>query len=537
MEIASGLVLITLVVLGVTTVARRLSFQAPLLLVGLGILAGYLPFIPNIRLAPELVLVGILPPLLYAAALRTSLVDVRAERSPIALLAVGATLFTTAAVAITAWWLVPQPFSWAAAFALGAVVAPPDAVAATTVARRVGMPRRIVAILEGESLINDATALVALSSAIAALGGSLLWWQVGFKFIFAAGGAVVIGLIIAWIGSRMRQKIQEPVVNTAFSLVLPFISYLIAEELHMSGVLAVVVTGMVLGHTSHVQQSGAARLAEASNWRTIQYLLENGVFLLIGLQMPYVVQQARADVADRELVIVCLGILGVVLVSRVIWVQTTYRMRWVYDRYLRPGSLAASGWSVPGSLVISWAGMRGVVSMAAAFALPQDFPHRGLGLLVAMVVVVGTLTLQGLSLPHLARRLGLPAPDPMADAQAQAELLAEIGQAGQAALRAAIRPGDPEQVQERLIQQSQLRTERAWDRLSHPSDSPTAATVQLRLRLEMLSAERQALVRARDAGRYDDEVLHAVSSLLDGEEALLDRNALPIEQRLRQDPR
>ncbi|GAB3591344.1 Na+/H+ antiporter [Angustibacter peucedani] len=527
MHTALALVALALVVVAVAGVATRFGASPPLVLVGVGVVGAYLPFVPDVRLEPELVLVGVLPPLLYAAAIRTSLVDFRANRSSIGLLSVGATLFTTAAVALVALWLVPEPFSVAAAFALGAVVAPPDAVAATSIARRVGMPRRIVSILEGESLVNDATALVALNTARTAVVTSVTVWQVGWDFVVASLGGFLAGMAVAFVFAKVRRLVHDPVPDTTLSLVAPFVAYLAAEEIHASGVLAVVVTGLVLGHKSHLLQSGASRLAEASNWRTVQYLLENAVFLLIGLQTPFVVEQARAELDDGTLAVVCLGVLVVVLVARFVWVFVSYGIRQAISK---PVSGDAD-WTLRSSTLVAWAGMRGVVTLAAVLSLPPETPRRGVLLLVAFVVVVGTLALQGLTLPGLARRLGLPGPDPAEDALAQAALLSEVARAGVERLDDERTDDDPEDVVESLRSKSTGRADRAWERLGRPHEEyePPTATY-LRLRLAMLDSERSALIEARDEGRYDDEVLRAVTAMLDVEESLLDRAELSNER-------
>src|SRR4051812_20107559 len=496
-------------------------------MVGIGVVAGYLPFIPDAELDPDVVLVGLIPPLLYAAAIRTSLVDFRANRTSIALLSVGATLFTAAVVAVTALWVVPPPFSFAAAFALGAVVAPPDAVAATAVARRVGMPRRIVSILEGESLVNDATALVALNTAKTALTVTVTVWAVLWDFTRAAAGGVLAGLAVAWVIAKLRRRIDDPVPDTTLSFVAPFIAYLVAERIEASGVLAVVVTGLVLGHRSHLLQSGASRLAEASNWRTVQFLLENSVFLLIGLQMPIVVRSASAEVGGRDLVVVCSVVLAVVLLSRLVWVLSAYSLRILTNRPMDDDG----GWTWRSSVLVGWAGMRGVVTLAAAFSLPPKTPQRGVILLTAFTVVVGTLVLQGFSLPWVARKLGLPGPAPAEDALAEAALLSEVAKAGQERLHRERTEDDPDEVVDQLRQQSEGRADRAWERLgrSHDEYEPPTATY-LRLRLAMLGSEREALIKARDEGRYDDEVLRAVTGMLDVEESLLDRAELSSER-------
>lgn len=527
MNLALGLVALALVVIAVAGLAGRVGAPPPLVLVAVGALGAYLPFVPDVRLEPELVLVGVLPPLLYAAAIRTSLVDFRANRSSIVLLSVGATLFTTACVALVALWVVPEPFSVPAAFALGAVVAPPDAVAATSIARKVGMPRRVVSILEGESLVNDATALVALNTARSAVVTSVSVWQVGWDFALASVGGVAAGLAVAFVFAKIRRLVHDPVPDTTLSLVAPFVAYLAAEEITASGVLAVVVTGLVLGHKSHLLQSGASRLAEASNWRTVQYLLENAVFLLIGLQAPFVLTQARKELGDGALASVCLAVLLVVLVSRFVWVFVSYGIRQVVGRPVA----GDQDWTLRSSTLVAWAGMRGVVSLAAVLSLPPSTPRRGTLVLVAFVVVVGTLVLQGLSLPALARRLGLPGPDPAEDALAQAALLSEVARAGLQRLDDDRSDDDPQDVVESLRSKSTGRADRAWERLGRPHEEyepPTA--VYLRLRLAMLDAERSALIEARDEGRYDDEVLRTVTAMLDVEESLLDRAEVTNER-------
>ncbi|HSL26363.1 MAG TPA: cation:proton antiporter, partial [Acidimicrobiia bacterium] len=298
MEVALTLVSLVLVVAAVSALGRRSGLPAPLLLVVVGVIGSYLPFVPVIHLEPELVLVGLLPPLLYAAALRTSLLDFRSNRRPIALLSVGLVLVTALGVALIATRLLPIPFS--AALALGAVVAPPDAVAATSIARRIGMPRRIITILEGESLVNDATALVLLRTALAAFGGGLSVWGVAGDFLLAAGGGVLVGLLVAAIIGKIRVLVTETVLDTTVSLVAPFAAYILAEQIHASGVLAVVVTGLILGHRAPVIQSPASRISEANNWRTIQFILENLVFLLIGLQVSSILDQVRTSAISLE---------------------------------------------------------------------------------------------------------------------------------------------------------------------------------------------------------------------------------------------
>ena len=374
---------------------------------------------------------GLLPPLLYAAAHQTSLVDFNANRRAILLLSVGLVVFTTFGVGALVHVLLPG-ISWPVAIAIGAVVAPPDAVAATAIARRIGLPRRIVTILEGESLLNDATALVALRTALAGVGVAEMWsvgemWQVGADFVLAAGGGVVVGFLTFVVVARLRKRITDPILDTAISFVIPFASYIAAEKVHASGVIAVVVAGLLLGHKAQILQTAPSRIAERMNWRTIAYVLENTVFMLIGLQARWILEDVGdSDLSAGRILAVCGLTLLAVVVLRMVWV--------FFARYLliRPGPDPETGVKPPWryTFVLGWAGMRGVVTLAAAFLIPEETQHREILLLIAFTVVAGTLFIQGLSLPWLARRLRVPAPDPRDDALARATLLQQASKAG-----------------------------------------------------------------------------------------------------------
>jgi CPA1 family monovalent cation:H+ antiporter len=483
------------------------------------VICSFIPAIPRVDVDSHVILVGLLPPLLYAAALRTSLVDFKANTQPIALLSVGLVAFSTVAVGLVAWWVVPG-LSLAAAFALGAVVAPPDAVAASAVARRVGMPRRIVSILEGESLVNDATALVALNTAIAAITAHVSPWHVGGEFLLAAGGGIGIGLVAAFVLTQIRKVIEEPVLDTTLSFAAPWVAFLPAEQIHSSGVLAVVVTGLVLGHTSTAVQSATARIAENINWRTVEFVLENVVFLLIGLQLQQILDGVRArHLAVGTSIWVCVAVLVATILARAVWVLGSVGVYKIGTARMRR---AAWGW--PGGIVISWAGMRGVVTLAAVFLLPAATPDRDLLRLAAFAVVVGTLVLQGLSLPWLIRRLGLPAPDRAEDALQAAALITDSTRAGLARLAEIAGPHDPPEVLAQLRRRATTRSNVAWERLGRPFEQyePPSVTYQ-RLRVQMLAAERESILRARDTGRMDDEILRTALNAVDIEESLLER--------------
>ncbi|GAB2711779.1 Na+/H+ antiporter [Nocardia thraciensis] len=519
MHIAAGLVILVAVAVALAALARRLGLAEPLTLTVAGVIASYLPLVPQVDINPELVLLGLLPPLLYTAAINTSLIEFRPKKLSITLLSVGLVLFTTFAVAVVVWWLLGVPF--AAAVAIGAVVAPPDAVAATAVARRVGMPRRIVTLLEGESLFNDATALVSLRTAIAAMAGSFSIWQAGGDFFYAAGGGALIGVLAAGVLAVLRRRITDPVLDTSLSLLAPFAAYLPAEAVHASGVMSVVVCGLILGQGAPVWQTAASRIAERTNWRTIQFLLESAVFLLIGLQVRHIVEDAWNSGLDRgTIVLACAAVLATVVVVRPVWVFPATYFAWFVES--RPRGKPKPAWTGPA--VVSWSGMRGVVTLAAALLLPEDTPQLATLKLLALVVVGGTLLLQGISLPLLVRVLRLRGPSRAEDALQEANLLQQATAAGLEALESEIAPETPPEIVTALRDRVSRRAFAAWEQLGRSeSVRVTPSGEYRRLRLAMLRAERETVLRVRDSGTVDHEVLENVMAVLDMEESTIDR--------------
>ncbi len=515
MHVAAGIVALVAVVTLVSAVSRRFVFPAPLVLVVVGLVASYLPGVPTVHLKPEIVLVGFLPPLLYSAALNTSLLDFKRNIRPIAFLSVGLVIANTVIVGLVVWWLLPVPL--AAAFALGAVVAPPDAVAATAIARRVGMPRRMVTILQGESLVNDATALVSLRTAIAALSGSVSALQIGYDFVETAVGGVAVGILVAYVTGRVRYHIEDETTNTAVSMMTPFISYLLAEQFHFSGVLAVVFTGLLLGHKSHLVQSASSRIFERTTWTTVDFLLENTVFLLIGLQVRQIVSSAsHSNLGWSTILTACLAVTLTVMLVRPLWVfPATYLPRLIPA--IRDTDPVPS-WTSPAA--ISWAGMRGVVTLAAAFVLPVHTRNREVLILIALVVVGATLLVQGSTLPWVLRHLGVTGPDPAEDALQAASVQQRAAAAGLARLDSLITDTDSSEVVDRLRRRSSERSDAMWERLGGGDETPSQAYG--RLRIEMISAERQELIRLRDSGYIPDEVMRRVISSIDIEETVLD---------------
>ncbi len=516
-----GLVVLVAGAVALAAGARRLGIGEPFVLTVAGVIASYLPFVPEFDIEPELVLLGLLPPLLYTTAIRTSLVDFRPKKVSITLLSVGLVLFTAFAVGGVVYWLLPVPFS--AAVAIGAIVAPPDAVAATAVARRVGMPRRIVTLLEGESLFNDATALVTLRSAIAAIAGSVTLWEAGVDFLAAAGGGALIGGAAAMLLAFLRRSITDPVLDTSVSLLAPWVAYLPAERMHSSGVIAVVVCGLILGHGAPVWQSAASRIAEHTNWRTIQFILESAVFLLVGLQFRHIVEDAwHSDLPHSTLLISCAAVLATVIIVRPIWVFPATYLAW----HIEGKRLGKPKPQWTGPAVVAWAGMRGVVTLAAALLLPLDTPELATLTLLAVVVVAGTLLLQGLSLPWLVRRLRLRGPSHAEDLLQEANLLQQATSAGLVALEANISEETPPEVVDELRTRVERRAQSAWELLGRSeSQRVTPSGEYRRLRMAMLNAERETVLRVRDSGAVDQEVLQAVMATLDIEESTIDRVA------------
>lgn len=520
MTVALTLLGIAVVVLATTGVAARLGVLTPLALIAVGIVGSYIPGVPEIALTPDLVLLGLLPPLLYATAIRASVLDIKANKVPIVSLSVGLVLFTTFVVAGVVTLLLPVPF--AVAVAIGAVVAPPDAVAATAVARGIGLPRSIVTVLEGESLLNDATALVTLRTAIAATGlaaghsGFSLGASVADFFRAAIGGAL-IGLVVFVLVGAIRRRVTDPIGDTALSLVVPFAAFLPAEKVHCSGVIAVVVAGLLLGHRAPVLQAATSRLTERLTWLSIQMVLENAVFLLIGLQAAAVVQAVVDDGLSLPHAFgISLAVLAAALLARPVWIFPFHWVRKALDRRVP--------FTAGDALVSSWAGMRGVVTLAAVLTLPERTPYRSLLVLVALVVTVGSLVVQGLSLPWLARALGVRGPDPRADALQEAIVMQSAVGAG---LRAA--DADPSigpDTRHLLHERGTDRVNRVWERLGTGAGSAgepglTPSEAWREGRMVALTAEREEILRIRDEGQVDTEVLNDVLATLDVEETAL----------------
>ncbi|PJJ63230.1 Na+/H+ antiporter [Compostimonas suwonensis] len=512
-EIIAWAVVFVVAVVTVTGLARRVGWSAPVVLVLAGVAAAYIPGIPRVELEPEVILVGVLPPLLYAAAIRTSFIDVRARGDSIINFSVVLVVVTTIVIGLITWAIVPS-LTLAAAFAFGAIVAPTDAVSVVAIAGRAGLPRRLVTVLEGESLLNDATALVALNAAIAAVMVAVTPGSLAIDFLLAIGGGVAVGLLVGWILAAIRTRLRAPVLDTSLSLVTPYLAYFPAAAIHGSGFLAVVVAGLYLGFRSPIVQSAQARIAERLNWRTVAFLLENAVFLLIGLQLPSILSAA----AESELgVWPTIGISLVIVVSLIVvrtaWVlATTAVYRW------GPRALRSRGWSWGTAWAASFAGMRGVVTLAAVFLLPEDTPQRGVLQLLAFVVVVVTLV-QGLALPRFVRALKLPSPNVAQEDMERRRLVAEAKLASLEVLESQRRDDDPEIVISTLRDMSTLGVQSG--QLDEEGSGLPPSEALGRLRQAMIDAERAAVLAARRERRYQERAIQAVLATLDAEEAAL----------------
>ena len=506
-------------VAGLSVLARLVGVPYPILLVLGGLVLGFVPGMPEVELPPELVLVAFLPPLLYWAGFFSSPRDLRADARAITASAVGLVLATTVAVAVAAHAVV-DGLSWPAAFALGAIVSPTDPLAATAIGRRLGLPRRLITLLEGESLINDATALVAYRIAVAAAaGGTFVAWQAGLRFVVGAAGGVAVGLVAGWLVAEVRRRLDDPVVEIVVSVVTGYVAYLPAELLDVSGVLAAVTAGIYVGWRAPRLASAATRLLGFSFWEVLVYLANAVLFILVGLQL----QPILADLGGTAVAILvgqAALVSAVVVGVRLGWSFSVPYLIRLLDR--RPSQLTRRV-GAKGRLVVGWSGMRGAVSLAAALALPLDFPMRNLLLFLTFAVILVTLVLQGLTLPTLIRRLRFDTDD----SEEREELRARLT-AAQAALdrldELAGVDWTRDDTVERLHGLYEFRRRRLKTRAGKLEDDGVEDRSQAYQRLvrELLEAQRRAIVRLRDQGAIGTDVMHRIERELDLEDTRLE---------------
>ena len=505
-------------VAGLSVLARLVRVPYPILLVLGGLVLGFLPGMPPVELPPELVLVVFLPPLLYWAAFFSSPRDLLADARAISMVAVGLVLATMAAVAVVAHAAI-DGLGWPAAFALGAIVSPTDPLAATAIGRRLGVPRRLITVLEGESLVNDASALVAYRLAVAAVSGTFVAWQAGLQFVAGVAGGVAVGLVVGWLVAELRRRLDDPVVEIVISVVTGYAAYLPAELLHVSGVLAAVTAGLYLGWRAPALASASTRLLGFSFWEVLGYLANAVLFILVGLQL-HPILSGLAGTAVAVLVGQALLVSAVVIAVRLAWVFSVPYLVRLLDRR---ASQRARRVGARERLVLGWSGMRGAVSLAAALALPLDFPMRNLILFLTFAVILATLVVQGLTLPTLIRRLRFPDDG----AEQREELRARLA-ATHAALdrldELALADWTRDDTVQRLHSMFEFRRRRLKERARIWEDdgAEDRSLAYQRLLRELLVAQRQAIVGLRNQGQISNDVMHRIERELDLEDTRLE---------------
>ena len=573
----AGLVL----VVAIAMLAGRIGIATPLVLVVVGIGIGYLPGVPLIELDPEIILLGVLPPLLYAAAVNVPILDLKRNVGPITALSVVLVIISALVIGALLHLVVPSiPF--AAAVALGAVVAPTDAVAATSIGKRVGMPPRLVTILEGESLVNDATSLVLLRTAIAATAGGFVFWEAAGNFAFAVVVAIAIGFAVGVVTVWVRSKMSNPVYDTVVSFAVPFIAFVPTEYVGASGVLAVVVTGLYSGHHAPRKFSAISRVNERLNWRTAQFLLENGVFLLMGLELHKLVDDiGHSELHLQHTALIGLGVVVVLIVLRMAFM---WPVTWSLARALPRYEARADGWQRiaarvqrhpkfkeatdtgqikldrlnrvarrsaadaahareqgldwRGATILGWSGMRGVVTLAAAQSIPTTVPFRSQLVLIAFVAAVVTLLLHGLTLPPLIRKLRPQGPSVSDRTEELVSLYADLVEAGTTAVDAELEherelaEHDPEHhvPSEQVVKRVRSSVQNSIASLAFslprsekhiPSEAEAEGRSYLRLAHAGLEAQRAALLEERAIGQYSSDALRAAAEALDQYEVRL----------------
>lgn len=543
------------VVIVSTVLSRRTGVAVPLLLLVVGIAASFLPAIPDFVLAPEWILAGVLPPLLYSSAVRFPVTDLRRNLGLISWLSVIMVVASALVIGVVVHAIFPQ-IPIALGVALGAVVSPTDAVAATAIGRRLGLPPRLMSVLEGESLMNDATALVLLRTALAAVLGTFSFWQALGDFAVAVLVALLVGALVAGVTILVRSRISDPVLTSTISFFVPFLAYFPAEELHGSGVLATVVAGIITGHRSTRRFSAAARTTEAANWATISFVLESAVFLVMGLELPGLVTDARDESGTSTVAAIAAVAFVLLLVLRAfgvlvaIWFSsrstsgqrsrrrieeaasklqtiapsTDHQERRVQNirRWIDRGRAdlvfeEREPIGRKGAMVLSWAGMRGVVTLAAAQTIPEGTPYRAVVVLVAFVVAVATLIGFGSTLPLVIRRMHFragSAHDRRAEVRSlmstMVDLVSEqLGPLEEQQIDGA--PIEPAVIDRLSLLFAPLLKGATPQAPSQPDHRDQLADLTNRY----LSALRDALLDERSIGNYRAETYLQVQSLLD----------------------
>jgi monovalent cation/hydrogen antiporter len=514
------LLLLLLFVAGFTALARKLQMPYPIVLVVAGLALSFVPGVPRVVLNPDLIFLAVLPPLLFSAAWLTSWRDFTYNLVSIFFLAVGLVGFTVLSVAGTARFVFPG-FDWRLGVVLGAVIATTDAIAATSIAKRVGLPQRIVDVLEGESLVNDATGLLALEFGLAlVVGGQAPTVTAGFlRLAYLAIGGIAVGLLIGLVIHWVEHQIDDGPIEITISIMVPYAAYLAAEFVHASGVLAVVACGLYLGRGSAHFFSPAVRIQANAVWSVFTFILNGFVFVLIGLQLPLV----REGIRNYSLWSLLLygGLFSaLVIILRLLWVFPGATLAyWIRRRVLHQNEPRPP---IRQIFVTGWTGMRGVIALAAALSLPEQladgspFPQRNLIIFLTFSVILVTLVLQGLTLPALIRMLGLAgASGPNCEETTARRIMAE---AALEQLERASRDVEPDSaaLYDDLKEHYRLRLKSLPHDGEVPDESdPEAYTKFIALSLDLLRVERETAVQLRNNGRINDEVLRQLLQELD----------------------
>jgi CPA1 family monovalent cation:H+ antiporter len=511
------------VVTALAQVTDKVHIPYPILLVLAGIAIGVVPGLPVVTLDPDVVFLIFLPPVLYAAAWSTSWPDFKEAIRPISLLAIGCVLFTTVIVAMAAHYFIPD-FGWAESFVLGAIVSPPDAVAATAATKGLKIPRRIVTILEGESLVNDATGLIAYRYAIAATAsGTFIFWLAGINFFYVAGLGIVIGFLIGYTFFWIHKITpNNATTDTTFTLLTPYAAYLLAEEFHSSGVLAVVTAGLFLSPRSSEVFSNRTRIQANAVWDTVIFLLNGVIFILIGLQLPIILRHITSESIGMLFWYGAVVSIAAV-VARIIWVfPGTYLPRWmnkgIRTREARPSMRNVS--------IVAWSGMRGIVSLAAALALPlmvsetKPFPNRDLVIFLTFCVIFVTLVMQGMTLRKLISWLGVKPDDShiKEEERTRVQLAASVIEH----IEENYSLGLSGEVLNQIKSKYEIRIQRIRKDASEHQLTREQIDELERIQYELINRERELILRLRKEGKVSDEVVRKIEYELDLEEARLE---------------
>jgi Na+/H+ antiporter len=505
--------------------AQPLRIPYPILLVLGGLVLGFIPGVPHLSLPPDVVLAGFLPPLLYGATFFTSLRDLRANLRPIGMLAIGLVIATMVGVAAIAHTAIDH-MGWRESFVLGAVVAPTDAIAATEIARRLGLPRRFAAIVEGESLVNDGTALVLYRVAVAAVvTGSFSIWDAGLRFVLSAVGGVAIGVAVGYVVAAIRLRLNNPPVETTISLLTGYFAFLPAQAAGASGVLAAVTVGIYMGRRTPELTNSEQRLQGTAAWEIITFVLNSLLFMLVGLQLHGILDRL-SNVSAGHLALWGALAAGSVAAVRLAWIYpAAYVPRFLFPRLRARDPYPPLSWPT----AIGWAGMRGAVSLAAALAIPltvdsgRPFPHRDLIIFLTFCVILGTLVVQGLTLPSLIRVLALE--DDGLDAREEAKARIKSAEAALVRLEELVEEGGVlEDTADRVRALYNFRSRRFRARFDDGDDGSIEERSQAyqRLMRELYDAERLELVRLRGEGFINDEVMNRVLRDLDLQDSRLE---------------